>query len=638
MTKTFRPLSITKSRGQRKPRNSGSPASHDVHQGGSSELISSHGQAVVVSTPPLESAGFLGPTSYRSLMREGVSDSDPGVADTDRTTYTIDPRQLDLGLKILDFLADNAILVRGLVRQVYQIGRTPIIPEVLMLPALEMLWDIFGDYIAQDEPSRLRTVVRVFENSYQQVPGKLAMHAGELCQWISGKNARWETIGSVMQIATMGLIHTPERDATRIDPQQRSKDVVLAQMLEVTDQLLPLSNALPVVNQLMVCLKYYQMMLASQRFGDSSRWLYSSLGELSSCIYATGIHQYDIPTGRYPGFIDLWRRRCFAVVYSMDKTIATILGRPPSLTRHYCVLKPPLDIDDDIDTSYYEQSLQMLDSNGWNTDGKRRPSTIVRLRFLLATIREEILELHLGVNYVDIEGKTSNILQNLHAIWDTCPNHMKYSPDMWNEQMPCQDVIALLSIYLDYLHSIFLLHRFAAQGCQREKPKELLLVAKTILSTVLVINEHRERSREVRSDFSSIFLPYGLPSAELLATELLQSSNSILSPTYPGLPRAEIIRELTLYISCLSWVARPGSGNLGFCKKVKAKLTRILDQILDPSYVAPGSTGNDTGTSSDVSWAFPELHDNDFTINNLLHSDDGSNWDPGFDLFCGPVF
>ncbi|KAB8207934.1 hypothetical protein BDV34DRAFT_191380 [Aspergillus parasiticus] len=638
MTRTFRPQSVIKSRGQRKPRNSGSPASPDIHKGGQLELIPSHGQAVVVSTPPLESAGFLGPTSYRSLMSEAISDNDPGVADTDRTTYTIDPRQLDLGLKILDFLADNAVLVRGLVVKVYQLGRTPIIPEVLMLPALDMLWDIFEDYIAQDEPSRLRTVVRVFENSYQQVPGKLAMNVGELCQWISGKNVRWETIGSVIQIAAMGLIHTPERDATRIDPQQRSKDEVLAQMLEVIDQLLPLSNALPAVNQLMVCLKYYQMMLASQRFGDSSRWLYSSLGELSSCIYATGIHQYDIPTGQYPGFIDLWRRRCFAVVYSMDKTIATILGRPPSLTRHYCVLKPPLDIDDDIDTSNYEQSLQMLDSNGWNTDGKRRPSTTVRLRFLLATIREEILELHLGVNYVDIEGKTSNILQNLHSIWDTCPSHMKYSPNMWNEQMPCQDVIALLSIYLDYLHSIFLLHRFAAQGCQSEKPKELLLVAKTILSTVLVINEYRERSREVRSDFSSIFLPYGLPSAELLATELLKSSNPLLSGAYPGLPRAEIIRELTLYISCLSWVARPGSGNLGFCKKVKARLTSILDKILDPSYVAPRSSSNDGGTSSDVSWAFPDLLDSDFTINSLLHSDDGSNWDPGFDLFCGPVF
>ncbi|GAB1206165.1 hypothetical protein APSETT445_004847 [Aspergillus pseudonomiae] len=418
-------------------------------------------------------------------------------SDTDRTTYTIDPRQLDQGLKILDFLADNAQLVSGLVRKVYVFGRSPIVPEVLMLPALDMLWDTFGDYMTQDEPSRLGTVVRVFENSYQQVPRKFAMHAGELSHWISGKNVRWETIGSVIQIAIMGLIYMPERDVTQIDPQQRSKDESLAQMLEVIDQLLPLSNALPVVNQLMVCLKYYQMMLASQRFGDSSMEL--------------------------------------------------------------------------------------------------------------------------------------NILQSLQSIWDTCPSHMKYSPDMWYEQMPSQDIIALLSVYLDYLHSIFLLHRFATQECQNEKPKELLLVAKTILSTVLVINEHRERARE--------FLPYGLPSAELLATELLQSSNPLLGrPTYPGLPRAEVIRELTLYISCLSWVARPGSGNLGFCKKVKAKLTRILDQILDPSYVAPDSSGNHGGSSSDVSWAFPELLDSDFTINSLLHSDDGSNWDPGFDLFCGPGF
>ncbi|KAE8381505.1 hypothetical protein BDV26DRAFT_78120 [Aspergillus bertholletiae] len=637
MTRVFRPLSVPKTKGQRRPRNSASPGTPDIHRAGSSELITSHGQAVVVSTPPLESAGFLGPTSYHSLMNERASDGDPGVADTDRTTYTIDPRQLDLGLKILDFLANNAVLLTGLVRNVYQIGRAPIIPEVLMLPALDMLWDIFGDYTAQDEASRLRTVVRVFENSYQQIPAGLAGRASELCYWISGKNVKWETIGSVIQMAIMCLIHTPERDATRIDPQQRSKDEVLAQMLEVIDQLLPLSNSLPAVNQLMVCLKYYQMVLASQRFGDSSRWLYSSLGELSSCIYATGIHQYDVPIERYPGFIDLWRRRCFAVVYAMDKTIATILGRPPSITRHYCVLKPPLDIDDDMDIPGYERSLQMLDSNGWNTDGKRRPSTFIRLRFLLATIREEILELHLGVNYVDVEGRTSNILQNLHSIWDSCPSHMKYSPDMWNEPTPCQDTIALLFLYLDYLHSIFLLRRLAAQGCQGEKPKELLLLAKTILSTVLVINEHRERARDVRSDFSSIFLPYGLPSAELLAMELLQSSNSLLSPSYPGLPRAEIIRELTIYISCLSWVARPGSGNLGFCTKVKARLTRILDRILDPSYVAPGSSSNHGGSSSDVSWAFPEHFESDFTINNLLHSDDGSNWDPGFDLFCGPV-
>ncbi|KAF7596683.1 hypothetical protein BBP40_000606 [Aspergillus hancockii] len=632
MTKTFRPMSLAKSRGGKKLVNTGSPASHKVYCSASSELLSSHNQAVVVSTPPLESTGFLGPTSYRSLMNEGVSDSNPAPAETDPTTQTIDPKQVELGLRILHFLADDKLLLRNILRHVFHISRMPIIPEVLMLPALDILWDSLGDYATQNEARRLRTVVRIFENSYLPIPIANAMKATELSQLISGKNVRWETIGSVITIAAIGLIHMPERDVTYIDFRKRTKDEILAQLLEVTDHLLPLSNALPVVNELMVCLKYFQMMLASYRFGDSSRWLYSSIGELSSCIYATGIHQYNIPLGQYPGFINLWRRRCFAAVYSMDKTIATTLGRPPSMNRYYCVLEPPLDIDDDISHQEYERSLPMINSNGWNSDEKRRPSSIIRLRFLLATIREEILELHLGVNGAGMEEK-ARVMRRLQSIWEACPHHMKYSPDMWNGRLSCQDILSLLSNYLDYLHSMFLLHRLTAQSLPEEKPQELLLVAKEILSTVVVINEERERLREVRSDFSSIFLPYGLPSAELLAMELLHPSNSPSAPSHPRLPRAEIIRELTLYISCLSWVARPGSGNFGFCKRVKAKLTRILDQIIDPSYATPSSNDNRGATASNVSGSYPESLDSDSTMNNLLLWDDGSHWDPGFDLF-----
>jgi hypothetical protein len=45
-----------------------------------------------------------------------------------------------------------------------------------------------------------------------------------------------------------------------------------------------------------------------------------------------------------------------------------------------------------------ERQLRKLDHRGWNTDGRRRSTTLMRIRFLLATVREEILELHLGVN------------------------------------------------------------------------------------------------------------------------------------------------------------------------------------------------------------------------------------------------
>jgi hypothetical protein len=83
----------------------------------------------------------------------------------------------------------------------------------------------------------------------------------------------------------------------------------------------------------------------------------------------------------------------------MDKTIATTLGRPPLIHRSYCSLDAPLDFDDDdLVGPEREYELGKLDQNGWNTDGRRRTTTFMRLRYLLATVREEVLELHLGVN------------------------------------------------------------------------------------------------------------------------------------------------------------------------------------------------------------------------------------------------
>jgi hypothetical protein len=125
-----------------------------------------------------------------------------------------------------------------------------------------------------------------------------------------------------------------------------------------------------------------------------------------SCIYASGIHQDKPIIGDCPSFLDQWRRKIFATAYYMDKNIATALGRPPQMNRYYCVLEPPLDIDDEVTGPDLQQQLRMLDRNGWNMDGKRRPASLIRLRFLLATVREEILEHHLGVDKIDIGAKS----------------------------------------------------------------------------------------------------------------------------------------------------------------------------------------------------------------------------------------
>ena len=118
-------------------------------------------------------------------------------------------------------------------------------------------------------------------------------------------------------------------------------------------------------------------------------------------MYAAGMHQDRAGSSdpaEYAGLMYQWRRRCFSSVYYMDKVIATNLGRPPLVHCNYCALDAPLDLDDDeLVGPGLEHNLQKLDQNGWNTDGRRGSTTYMRLQYLLATVREEALELHLGM-------------------------------------------------------------------------------------------------------------------------------------------------------------------------------------------------------------------------------------------------
>lgn len=94
----------------------------------------------------------------------------------------------------------------------------------------------------------------------------------------------------------------------------------------------------------------------------------------------------------------------------MDKNIATILGRPPLINRGYCTLDAPLDFDDDHLTGpQLQEELKKIDQNGWNTDGRRRSTTYMRLRYLLATVREEALELYLGVDSTALTSRAQSV-------------------------------------------------------------------------------------------------------------------------------------------------------------------------------------------------------------------------------------
>jgi hypothetical protein len=70
-----------------------------------------------------------------------------------------------------------------------------------------------------------------------------------------------------------------------------------------------------------------------------------------------------------------------------------------------------------------------------------------------------------------------------------------------------------------------------------------------------------------------------------LAIELLYRPETFSLATgasgSPRLVRAELIRELTIYVSCLSWMPGRDANSSDFSKEVQQRLTKIIDQIVE---------------------------------------------------------
>ena len=93
------------------------------------------------------------------------------------------------------------------------------------------------------------------------------------------------------------------------------------------------------------------------------------------------------------------RKRSLALAYSVDKALATFVGRPPRISRRYCSIQVPLDLaleELSIDENEYNATVSALDVNGWRRHDKMGRSSYLRTFVIVSLIREDILELSLG--------------------------------------------------------------------------------------------------------------------------------------------------------------------------------------------------------------------------------------------------
>ena len=128
-------------------------------------------------------------------------------------------------------------------------------------------------------------------------------------------------------------------------------------------------------------------------------FVWRGLTEVAGELLAMGLHRQ--PSKKLPFWLSETRKRLFMCAYRSDKTMATLLGRPPRIPKLYCNVEMPFEIDDGdimLEPDALNHVLSKLDKDGWdrNSAPRIRQTSGMRLRFQISLIREEILELSMG--------------------------------------------------------------------------------------------------------------------------------------------------------------------------------------------------------------------------------------------------
>jgi hypothetical protein len=121
--------------------------------------------------------------------------------------------------------------------------------------------------------------------------------------------------------------------------------------------------------------------------------------DLVSAATALGLHRE--PDSRIKKFSIKYeiRRRIFASVFGVDKTLASFTGRPPFLSHRYSSCSMLLDVNDEVWFMDEEERVRIVSRtapSGWDPNGHVTSMTYLRGKMYMALVRDEILEIALG--------------------------------------------------------------------------------------------------------------------------------------------------------------------------------------------------------------------------------------------------
>ncbi|KAF2489730.1 hypothetical protein BU16DRAFT_597224 [Lophium mytilinum] len=544
--------------------------------------------------------GYLGPTSYEAILsldNHAIPDrtpSDSGISDSacDHECFVgqFIPKssRSKIALDALTCLRFFPVIDR-LVVAFYGKAQALIspAPSPFILNALAAVRRTVEEFGLENNPPDPHLITAVLANTIKKV--KVPPTASQFHEMFTGENLRLETIALLLNITARAVYIGLANEMT--DGFQTANE-----MFRASSACVELCKLLAPVNDLLLWLYFDNAVLTSIICGDTMitsvhgqtsiviyPLLWRRFGDLIGEIYALGIHR-ESKDGSMPIFLRESRRRIYCATYYMDKISSTLLGRPPRLCWRHTDIQLPLDLrDEDLvaPTGEVELACRSLDSNGWNTYGGVHQSTWIRLRCLICTFREQIMDHSIGSIDEAAEASLLNISRRGHEMWNSIPEHLRYEHSSWDDELvPSGVCFKLVLAHLAYLFNEFLIQKLLDKRPLAQN-QAYLSVSMELLATVLTLGQPRDRVFDNFKDFSYIVLSFGIPSGSVLVTALQeQSATGASLPA--SITRSEIIRSISVLISNLESVSRPGDGNYPICKKAAKTFTRLIDDILDP--------------------------------------------------------
>ncbi|KAJ5864559.1 uncharacterized protein N7529_006475 [Penicillium soppii] len=549
-------------------------------------------------TQPLLS-GYFGPTSFVSPLTEDVdlrSDGQGLGQNVESSQRVLPPYWVHKISEVLLTLGDFSS-VEALIREYYALSQSAVIAAPFVLNSISPMQAMCKESISNQNLDDLASslTVRIIQNTSEIFEVPSSTRGRDFHTLFTGQTIRLEIVGIMCALAGRARYLGLARD--KFTDGQTSRSQYARKMLAASDAALYICKILTPLNDLTIWLVHENLLLSDLVNGDSSPSCWNRLGELSTDIFALGLHRDTKSSGDVPEFLLETRRRQFAAAYQLDKSIATFLGRPPRIPWRYADCRMPLDISDEAlatDNMVLDYSHDYIDENGWSLHGVVQRSSWMRVRFIVSTFRDEILEVSLRRLTPDMEDMLEDISRRCHLAWEALPIHLRYTPQCWDNNLPIAVCLMMIISYLAYLYNDFLIQRLIAGKNNPRGNPALLAVSAGILSTVLTLGTQREQMVDIQPDFTWTVLLYGFPSASLLI-KALQHQKRTGEPFLYDSSRSALIRNLSVFIAHLESIARPDNANYALFQRASQVFSKIIDEILEPQSVL---AAEDLGDSS----------------------------------------